>query len=74
MMINSASVSRTSLTIMFETQDKKIEITTTSFMPFADFEIRTLNVKNVCDNNTCISVCLQSHVCRILCVYTVCVN
>ncbi|CAI8024474.1 Receptor-type tyrosine-protein phosphatase alpha [Geodia barretti] len=31
---------------VFETQDKKMEITTTSSMPFADFEIRTFNAKN----------------------------
>ena len=32
---------------VYETQDKKMEITTTSSMPFADFEIRTFNAKNV---------------------------
>ena len=32
---------------VFETQDKKMEITTTSSMPFADFEIRTFNLKHV---------------------------
>ena len=34
---------------VFETQDKKMTIITTSFMPFADFEIRTFNIKNVCN-------------------------
>ena len=32
---------------VFETQDRKMEITTTSTMSFADFEIRTFSLKCV---------------------------
>ena len=32
---------------VYETPDKKMQITTTSSVPFADFEIRNFNVKKV---------------------------
>ena len=45
----------------YETVDKSITITTTSVMPFADFEIRMFNVKKVSDGTSSLgAICVHS--------------
>ena len=65
---------------VFETQDKKMEITTTSSMPFADFEIRTFNAKNVSPSYNLVNAkfeeervvsCLAAVLCGSCCVFSI---